>query len=796
MNTKKFTVSVLILAVFAAAVAIVAGVFLNPRSGLSPEALRGGRVYSTENVELESTAGRGQRRIIEALLESARSPGELADIAVEYPLDGSVFPPDFIAPMFYWKDEADAADTWLVDVSLPEDSGHVYVLVPANPLPPPAIDRDCEALYEKDNPPYPPFQPPPTNWTPCEELWETIKKHTVEKPAVLTFYGFRSSSPDRVLSRGRVTISTSKDPVGAPIFYRDVPMIGVKRKLEHELAGVIKPIPTKAQDLILWRLRDVSRPESRVVLRDMPTCGNCHSFSLDGSTMGMDIDGPANDKGGYAIAKLRKNTVITKDDIISWNYSYKKKYKGMKKTIGFLSQISPDGKYAITTLNEMVFVSNYRDHKFIQVFYPTRGVLGVYSKELDDIFLLPGADDPDYVHCDPVWSPDGSYIVFARAKARDSNIEGKPRPLYANDPNETPIQYDLYRIPFNGGRGGRPVPVEGASFNGMSNTFPKISPDGRWIVFVKCRNGQLMRPDSRLWIVPAEGGEAREMRCNLPLMNSWHSFSPNGRWLAFSSKGLSPYTRLFLTHIDENGNDTPAVLVPDCTAANRAVNIPEFVNIDYDDLVKIEVPAVEFYRHYKKALALGDRGKFKEALAEMKAALAQEPDDIRVKWDLLHRTGLVLQQFGDIEGAIEYWKKAIEVDPKVSSEPYFLIALGYANESRFTEALEYFEKTLEIAPKHTRALYYLAKLHIEKNAPDLWNPERAVQYAKKACDLTYNKEPIMLEMLAWTYAAEGRFDEALKTAETALEYARPRGIEEHIRRIEEKIELYRQGRVE
>ena len=79
-------------------------------------------------------------------------------------------------------------------------------------------------------------------------------------------------------------------------------------------------------------------------------------------------------------------------------------------------------------------------------------------------------------------------------------------------PNEVQIQYDLYRVPFNDGRGGEPEPIAGASANGMSNTFPKVSPDGRWIVFVQCRNGQLMRPDSQLYIVPAQGGQARRMR--------------------------------------------------------------------------------------------------------------------------------------------------------------------------------------------------------------------------------------------------------------------------------------------
>src|SRR5204863_690303 len=131
--------------------------------------------------------------------------------------------------------------------------------------------------------------------------------------------------------------------------------------------------------------------------------------------------------------------------------------------------------------------------------------------------------------------------------------QGQKTAEYANDPNETQIQYDLYRVPFNGGRGGTPERITGASQNGMSNNFPKVSPDGRWIVFVQNRNGLLMRPDSRLYIVPAQGGKARQMQCNTPLMNSWHSFSPNGRSLAFSSKSRSPYTQLYLTHLHKHG---------------------------------------------------------------------------------------------------------------------------------------------------------------------------------------------------------------------------------------------------
>jgi Tol biopolymer transport system component len=231
--------------------------------------------------------------------------------------------------------------------------------------------------------------------------------------------------------------------------------------------------------------------------------------------------------------------------------------------------------------------------------------------------LLPGADDPRYVQTDAVWSPDGKYLVFARAKAMDPYPPDGKMAEHANDPIEVQVKYDLYRIPFNGGKGGVAEPIEGASNNGMSNNFPKISPDGRWIVFVKNRNGQLMRPDSELYILPVAGGVPRRLRSNTSRMNSWHSFSPNGRWLVFSSKARSVYTQMYLTHIDEEGNDSPAILIDNSTAANRAVNLPEFVNIPPDGLVKISTPAVDMYNRLDLAVEKGMKGDIGGAIARL-----------------------------------------------------------------------------------------------------------------------------------------------------------------------------------
>jgi Tol biopolymer transport system component len=123
----------------------------------------------------------------------------------------------------------------------------------------------------------------------------------------------------------------------------------------------------------------------------------------------------------------------------------------------------------------------------------------------------------------------------------------------------------------------------------MSNYFARYSPDGKWIVFTQSKTGIMLQPDSQLFIVPSEGGRARKMNCNRKLFNSWHSWSPNGKWLLFSSKVNSPFTEIFMTHIDENGNDSPPVLLSRFSDSAYAANVPEFVNIKPDAINEIRV---------------------------------------------------------------------------------------------------------------------------------------------------------------------------------------------------------------
>ncbi len=181
--------------------------------------------------------------------------------------------------------------------------------------------------------------------------------------------------------------------------------------------------------------------------------------------------------------------------------------------------MSPDGRRVVSTLKDRsVFVAT-PEIAFSQLFFPIKGILAVYDREAKTFQSLPGADDPEFVQSNPAWSPDGRELIFARAKAyhapaiADSQsvlVDERDVPEFVTE--KRPFRYDLYRIPFDDGRGGRAEPVEGASGNGMSNFFPKYSPDGKWIVFCKANSYMLLQPDSELFIVPAQGGTPRRLR--------------------------------------------------------------------------------------------------------------------------------------------------------------------------------------------------------------------------------------------------------------------------------------------
>ncbi|SPF49403.1 Tetratricopeptide TPR_2 repeat protein (fragment) [Candidatus Sulfopaludibacter sp. SbA4] len=210
------------------------------------------------------------------------------------------------------------------------------------------------------------------------------------------------------------------------------------------------------------------------------------------------------------------------------------------------------------------------------------------------------------------------------------------------------------------------------------------------------------------------------MRANTPLMNSWHSFSPNGRWLVFSSKARSPYTQMYLTHIDEEGNDSPPILVERSTAANRAVNLPEFVNIPAGGLLKIETPAAEFYTRFDRAWELAQKGQHEEAAAAWRSALALNPEDARANNNL----GFELARVGKLEEAIACWETALRSNDQFAEVRENLARalenLGVADlqKGRVDEALPRLRRAVQLNPGDAGNQYNLGLALLRKSSLD------------------------------------------------------------------------------
>jgi tetratricopeptide (TPR) repeat protein len=719
--------------------------------------------------------------------DRSSSANQLAKISIDYPLEGSIFPPEITPPTFLWRDSDPKATRWAVQVTFADQTEAMRIEVAAEAMRVGQLDPEAGPMNELLE--LTPQQKATHTWKPDADTWAKIKQHSVKSPAVITIAGFADEASQSPVSAGSVTISTSTDPVGAPIFYRDVPLM-LWPKTEK---GNIQPLPPFAIPLIKWKLRNIGETQSRTVMEKLATCANCHSFSADGKTLGIDLDGPKNDKGLYAIVPVAKEMTIRNDNVIRWSSFQEdpatRSSDPSVKRFGFMSQVSPDGQYVVTSIGppgltnshqsslpgfapgiaDRLYSMNFQGPPFNQVFYPTRGILAWYDRKEGKLHPLPGADDPRYVQTSAFWSPDGKYLIFSRATARDSYPAGAPEAQYANDPNETQIQYDLYKIPFNGGRGGKAEPVAGASSNGMSNNFPKVSPDGKWIVFVQNRNGLLMRPDSKLYIVPFGGGKARLMNCNTSRMNSWHTFSPNGRWMAFSSKARSAYTQLMLTHIDANGNDSPAIIVDNTTAANRGVNIPEFVNMPQDGIAKINPEATEYYRLFNQAYDLLETNKTGEAIPLLQQALERDPNEPIAHYAL----AMALSRVNREPEAVVEFEKACALNPNPPAAWYDWLAMSQARLGDLEGAIATFRKSLALDPADAGAQESLGTVLCETG-----QAEEGFEHLQKAIAMVPDFADAH-NHYGWELAKTGRTDEAIVELQKAIEL-RPASVEYHV----------------
>jgi hypothetical protein len=174
----------------------------------------------------------------------------------------------------------------------------------------------------------------------------------------------------------------------------------------------------------------------------------------------------------------------------------------------------------------------------------------------------PGAlADKSRLETYPTWAPDGEYLYFCSAPVLWQDHTAVPPANYDK------VKYDLHRISYDVAtdQWGQAETVLSADETGRSILLPRVSPDGRFLVFCMCRYGcfPVYQPNSDLYLMDLGTRQYRKLAINSEFAESWHSWSSNSRWLAFSSKRQGGrFTRTYFSYIDSAGTAHKPFVLP------------------------------------------------------------------------------------------------------------------------------------------------------------------------------------------------------------------------------------------
>lgn len=196
------------------------------------------------------------------------------------------------------------------------------------------------------------------------------------------------------------------------------------------------------------------------------------------------------------------------------------------------------------------------------------------------------ADSPNDLEVFPWWSPDGRTLYYGSAhfviKDTANDIMKEEILRYRE------IKYDILRRSWNPDTYafGEPDTVFAATALGKSATFPRVSPDGRYLLFALGEYGcfHVWHKDADLYVQDLHTGDSWPLAAaNSPDAESYHSWSSNSRWIIFSSRrDDTNYTRLYIAHVDADGKAAKAFVLPQPDPAfyplfDRSYNVPEFM---------------------------------------------------------------------------------------------------------------------------------------------------------------------------------------------------------------------------
>ena len=236
----------------------------------------------------------------------------------------------------------------------------------------------------------------------------------------------------------------------------------------------------------------------------------------------------------------------------------------------------PSEDYIAYSVNNIQQVFHSVKEKRIEVF-DSKSDIVVYDIRNNKLITSKIISSEESFETFPAFSPDGKSLFFCSAK---KGIQPD---------NYDKIRYSLCRIDFDASSGsfGDKVDTLVSSFRtGKSVSFPRISPDGKTLVFTLSDYGNfsIWHREADLYQLDLSSGNFHPIDAiNSSESESYHSWSSNSRWMIFSSRRMDGlYTRPFITYSDENGSFSKPFMVPQkdpdfYEMFLRSFNVPEFV---------------------------------------------------------------------------------------------------------------------------------------------------------------------------------------------------------------------------
>jgi Tol biopolymer transport system component len=192
----------------------------------------------------------------------------------------------------------------------------------------------------------------------------------------------------------------------------------------------------------------------------------------------------------------------------------------------------------------------------------------------------------EYLETFPCWSPEGDRLFFCAAYIPQLTEVPDSLRAPAITENYESIHYNLMSMPYDMEKDtfGTPVMVVNAEAKHKSITFPRVSPNGRYVLYAEGEYGQfhIWHKSSDLWVKDLQTDSCYALtEANSNDVDSYHSWSSNGRWIVFSTRRMDGnYTRPFIAYFDKEGKAHKAFCLPQRDPEHnvmlmKSYNVPE-----------------------------------------------------------------------------------------------------------------------------------------------------------------------------------------------------------------------------